>query len=118
MKTKIIDYIIENELNKPTRHREYVYRRAFLCNLLRDEGCTLQAIATVFKRTHATVLHLINLHKNYYSKRDVIYLAHIQLELEHFRVEPKPNIYDDILNVNNTTDLQIIKERILSNEYY
>jgi hypothetical protein len=51
---------------------------------------------------------------------DKIYQSYIKMEMELFEpvIENKRDIYDDILRVNNTTDLAIIKRRIADNEYY
>ena len=119
MTKEIIEYIQENQLDSNKRHREYVYRRCYLANLLREEGLSLQNIADIFHRTHATILYSINVHKHFIKSKDTIYLFHIQKELDIFEPvqEEKRDIFDDILRANNTTDLQIIKQRIADNEY-
>jgi len=120
MVEQIIEHIKEHELNKPSRAREYVYRRAFLCSLLRKEGLTFQNVADIMKRNHATICNAMKLHKNFIATKDKIYLSHIKVEMDIFDsvIENKRDIYDDILRVNNTTDLAIIKRRIANNEYY
>lgn len=120
MTKEIIEYIQENQLDSNKRHREYAYRRFYLANLLRKEGLSFQNIADIFHRTHATILHSINVHEHFMKSKDTIYLFHIQKELDIFEPvqEEKRDIYDDILRANNTTDLQIIKQRIANNEYY
>ena len=120
MTKEIIEYIQENQLDSNKRHREYAYRRFYLANLLRKEGLSFQNIADIFHRTHATILHSINVHEHFMKSKDTIYLFHIQKELDIFEPvqEEKRDIYDDILRVNNTTDLAIIKRRIADNEYY
>lgn len=117
---EIIEYIQENNLDSNKRHREYAYRRFYLANLLRKEGLSFQNIADIFHRTHATILHSINVHEHFMKSKDTIYLFHIQKELDIFEPvqEEKRDIFDDILRANNTTDLQIIKQRIADNEYY
>jgi hypothetical protein len=117
---QIIEHIREHELNKPSRAREYVYRRSFLCYLLKKQGLTLQKIADIMDRNHATVMHAIVVHKDFMAHSDKIYQSYIKMEMELFEpvIEVKRNIYDDILRVNNTTDLAIIKRRIADNEYY
>lgn len=119
MTQEIIEYIQENGLNKKSRFREYSYRRMFLSDLLRKQGLTLQAIADVFNRTHATIIHGINAHKYFMKSNDSIYLMHVQKELDLFtpQFEFKRCIFEDILAVNNTTDLMEIKQRILNKEY-
>jgi len=117
---EIIEHIREHELAKPSRAREYVYRRAFICHLLRKQGWTFQKIADLFKRNHATILHAIGVHNQFMQHKDMIYLSYIQMEIQLFEpvIEVKRSIYDDILKCNNTTDLKIIKEMIANNEYY
>jgi hypothetical protein len=117
---QIIEHIKEHELAKPSRAREYVYRRAFICYLLRKQGWTFQKIADLFNRNHATILHAIGVHNQFMKHKDMIYLSYIQMEIQLFEpvIENKRDIYDDILRVNNTTDLAIIKRRIADNEYY
>lgn len=117
---EIIEHIKEHELNKPSRAREYVYRRSFLCYLLKKQGLTLQKIADIMNRNHATVMHAIDVHKDFMTHSDKIYQSYIQMEIKLFEpvIEVKRSIYDDILKCNNTTDLKIIKERIANNEYY
>lgn len=119
MRTTIINYIKEHNLDSPRRHREYSYKRSYLAYLLHKEGMTSQQIADVFKRTHATILHAISLHKHFMTHNDNIYLYHIKPEIDYFQpmVEIKRDIFTEVLNAYNTTDLTRIKERILNNEY-
>ena len=117
---EIIEHIREHDLDKKSRAREYVYRRAFICYLLRKQGWTYQRIADLFNRKHATIMHAIGVHNQFMQHKDMIYLSYIQMEIQLFEpvIEVKRNIYDDILKCNNTTDLKIIKEMIANNEYY
>jgi transcription initiation factor TFIIIB Brf1 subunit/transcription initiation factor TFIIB len=119
MTTEIINYIKEHNLDSPRRHREYSYKRSYLAYLLHKQGMTLQQIADVFNRTHATIMHCITLHKHFMTQNDTIYLFHIKTEIDYFQpmVEIKRDIFNEILNAYNTTDLTRIKERILNNEY-
>jgi hypothetical protein len=119
MKEKIIEYIKENNLDMKTRNREYVYRRMFLCNLLHKQGLTLQAIGDIFNRTHATIIHSINTHNGFIFSNDVVYKMYIQKELDIFTplIEMKRNIFTEVLNARNTTDLTTIVKRIKNNEY-
>lgn len=116
---EIIEYIKEHNLDRKSQKREIVYRRFYLANLLRKEGLSFQNIADIFHRTHATILHSINVHEHFMKSKDTIYLFHIQKELDIFEPvqEKKRDIFDDILRANNTTDLLIIKQRIADNEY-
>ena len=119
MTTTIINYIKENGLNRKDRHREYVYRRMFLAGLLHKEGMTLQAIADVFNLTHATIIHAIRSDKHFIKTNDSIYRMYIQKELEIFAplVEIRRDIFTEVLNARNTTDLMNIVKRIKNNEY-
>ena len=119
MTTTIINYIKEHNLDSPRRHREFSYKRSYLAYLLHKQGMTSQQIADVFNRTHATILHAISLHKHFMTHNDTIYLYHIKPEIDYFQpmVEIKRDIFNEVLNAYNTTDLTRIKERILNNEY-
>jgi len=119
MKQKIIDYIRENGLDTKSRAREYSYRRMFLFSLLHKQGLTLQAIADIFHRTHATIIHGIRTDAHFIKTNDEIYKLHIQKELDIFTplVEMKRNIFTEVLNARNTTDLTTIVKRIKNNEY-
>lgn len=119
MTTTIINYIKEHNLDSPRQHREFSYKRSYLAYLLHKQGMTSQGIADVFNRTHATILHAISLHKHFMTHNDNIYLYHIKPEIDYFQpmVEIKRDIFNEVLNAYNTTDLTRIKERILNNEY-
>jgi hypothetical protein len=117
MKEKIIDYIVTNGLTTPSRAREYVYRRAFLSYLLRENGLTFQEIADIFNRTHSTIIHAVQFHRFFMDLKDELYLFNIQKEIEYFNYVEKRCIFTDIENANNTTDLFLIKERIKENQY-
>ena len=84
MKQEIINYIRENGLDTKSRAREYSYRRMFLFSLLHKQGLTLQAIADIFHRTHATIIHGIRTDAHFIKTNDEIYKLHIQKELELF----------------------------------
>ena len=119
MKEIIIKYVQENGLDRKNRHREYVYRRMFLAGLLHKEGMTLQGIADVFTLTHATIIHAIRTDKHFIKTNDSIYKMYIQKELELFAplVEMRRDIFTEVLNARNTTDLMNIVRRIKNNEY-
>lgn len=119
MTTEIIKYVEENGLNRKDRHREYVYRRMFLAGLLHKEGITLQRIADIFNLTHATIIHAIRSDKHFIKTNDSVYKMHIQKELELFAplVEIRRDIFTEVLNARNTTDLMDIVRRIKNNEY-
>ena len=119
MKEIIIKYVQENGLDRKNRHREYVYRRMFLAGLLHKEGMTLQGIADIFTLTHATIIHAIRTDKHFIKTNDSVYKMYIQKELELFAplVEIRRDIFTEVLNARNTTDLMNIVRRIKNNEY-
>ena len=119
MKEEIIEYIKANRLDAKNRHREYAYRRMFLCGLLYKHGLTYQAIATIFNRTHATIIHAVQTDKSFIKMNDPIYRMYVQNEIDLFAplVEMKRDIFSEVLNARNTTDLLIIIKRIKNNEY-
>lgn len=119
MKQEIINYIKENGLDTKSRAREYSYRRMFLAGLLHKQGLTLQAIADIFGRTHATIIHAIRTDAHFIKTNDEIYKMYIQKELDIFApvIEMKRDIFLEVLNARNTTDLLTIIKRIKNNEY-
>lgn len=72
---QIKEYIKEHKLDTKSRIRERVYKRAFLCNHLRQNTTkSLEQIGAMFNRDHSTVIHLINnVHKRHVEIRDKEY---------------------------------------------
>ena len=81
---------------------------------------TLSAAGRLLNRDHSTALHGATMHLQFMKQKDPLYLLHIQQEIEMFEPvkEIKRDLFEEVLNANNTTDLIIIKERIANNEYY
>ena len=116
---RIKELMLEDELHLSDRYRDKVYKRAYLYSILRDEGWHLAKIGRMFNRNHATVINALKVHDNYY-KNDKIYMRHIKHYELIFRpaVEiAKESIFDDVMNCHNTTQLRMIKEKILANGY-
>lgn len=116
---QIKQIIQEDELHLSDRFRDKVYKRAYLYSILREEGWHLARIARLFNRTHASIINALKVHDNFYNK-DKLYMKHIQYYDKLFRpaVEiAKNTIYEDVMNCHNTTQLRIIKEKIMANGY-
>lgn len=108
------------ELTNKTRKREKVYQRAYLMAKLRQMGCTLDYIGSLFGKDHATVVHNIKTH-NYFTKvGDLEYrlaVAAVKETYKNMNKEIQSNIYDDVLTANDFNDLLTIKEKIHNGLY-
>ena len=116
---KVKELIQEDELHLADRYRDKVYKRAYLYSILREEGWHLSKIGRLFNRTHASIINALKVHDNYYGN-DKIYMRHVKYYDQIFRpiVElQKDSIFDDVMNCHNTTQLRMIKEKILANGY-
>ena len=116
---KIKQIIQEYDLASKSRDRDKVYHRAYFYSLLREEGWHLSKIGRLFNRNHAKVINALKIHDGYYGK-DKIYMRYIKQFDDIFKPAvdvPKESIFDDIMNCHNTTELRLIKERIVSGWY-
>lgn len=116
---KIKQIIQEYDLASKSRDRDKVYHRAYFYSLLREEGWHLSKIGRLFNRNHATIINALKIHDNYYGK-DKIYMRYIKQFEDIFRqsVEVhKDTIFQDIMNCHNTTELRLIKDKIVSGWY-
>lgn len=125
MNDKIIELIREfidrDELNKPNRKRQQIYKKAYLQHKLKECGLTFKAIADMFNMTHASAIHnikthyiLVQYHKNEYEAYIYEYLE----ALDGYKVEPKTrNIIDDINNCSNLYQLNRVKRWIREKKY-
>lgn len=120
MKTeKIEEYIKEIGLYNSGRQRELVYKKMYLSSLLRKNGYTLARIGKLFNKEHSTVMYWIKIHDNFIETKDKLYKDYIKAEVNLFEpsVEVKRDLVQDVLECNNTTQLSMIKNRILKGEY-
>ena len=116
---KIKEIIQEYDLASKSRDRDKVYHRAYFYSLLREQGWHLSKIGRLFNRNHATIINALKIHDNYYGK-DKIYMRYIKQFEDIFRASvdvPKESIFDDIMNCHNTTQLRLIKEKIVKGWY-
>lgn len=68
-------------LSENTRKQNILWQRYYMFNLLRNQGYTLQQIASKFGlKTHSTVIHGINNHKNWAD--DIYYINNNRTLLE------------------------------------
>jgi hypothetical protein len=119
MVEKIKELIIQDDLHLPDRYRDKVYKRAYLYSILREEGWHLAKIGRLFKRNHATIINALKVHDSFYGN-DKVYMRHVKHYELIFRpiVElQKDSIFDDVINCHNTTQLIMIKDKILAGGY-
>ena len=119
MTEKIERYIIDNQLNNCGRYRELVYKKMYLSSLLRKNGYTFSRIGKLFNKEHSTVLYWMKSHENFIETKDKLYKDYIKAEVNLFEpsVEIRRDLIKDVLECNNTTQLSMIKNRILKGEY-
>lgn len=119
MTDKIEEYIKEKGLDVSGRHRELVYKKMYLGSVLRKNGYTLARIGKLFGKDHVSVLHWMRNHNNFTENKDKVYAELTQVERNMFEPEvtKKRNLMEDILKCSNTTQLTMIKNRILKGEY-
>ena len=122
---KIQQLIIQDDLSNKSRYRDKVYKRSYLYSILREEGYSLTGTGQLFNRDHATVINALKVHDEFYDK-DKVYMRYIkhydqifrpvsEIPKEFISVEvQKDSIFDDIINCHNTTQLRIIKDKILA----
>ena len=116
---KVKQLIIQDELNSKSRERDKIYKRSYLYAILREEGWNLSKIGRLFNRDHATVINGLRCYDNYYGN-DKIYHRYIKHYESIFRPSievPKDSIYDDVMNCHNTTQLRLIKDKIMGGLY-
>jgi hypothetical protein len=118
-----VEFFTERDrLDRKSRQREIVYKRAYLMYVLRNQLLTFQEIADRFNVTHPTVLYWSNMVKFYLHKsKDQVYIDHIQEYLKAFegtKYTPEyRNLEEEVLNCTSTYELKLIKERIKENKY-
>jgi len=118
-----VEFFTERDrLDRKTRQREIVYKRAYLMYVLRNQLLTFQEIGDRFNVTHPTVLYWSNMVKFYlHTSKDQVYIDHIQEYLKAFEgtkyTPDYRNLEEDVLNCTSTYELKLIKERIKENKY-
>lgn len=117
-----IRFLVErDELNKPNRKRERIYKKAFLQHKLKECGLTFKAIADEFNMTHASVIHNIKTHhilKQYHKNEYEAYIHEYLEVLEGYKIEPKTrNLIEDINNCANLYQLNRVKRWIREKKY-
>ena len=121
-----IQILIEKEeLDKPCRNREKLFRRYFVIWFLRENKIPIMKIGKMVGKHHATVLHALEQHElmmrpktgdeNY--KKITEDLRHRFLDRYFYNEDKEGDILQDVMMANSYYDLKIIKKRI-SNGYY
>jgi len=86
-KTAIAKELIrEHGLYTDSRSREIVYKRYFLYAQLRHD-MTYQAIADLFGKDHASVIHGIRIHKAWMAINDKVYLKYTKKIKEDYETK-------------------------------
>jgi hypothetical protein len=122
MVEKIEQLIEQYDLASKSRERDKVYFRSYIYWLLREDGWIMSDIGNLFNRDHATVINGLKVHEAYY-KKDKVYMRFVRKLDEIFNpsiddiMMAKDTIFHDIMNCHNTTELRLIKERILAGWY-
>jgi hypothetical protein len=123
--TEIKILIQEEELDKPCRNREKLFRRYFVIWFLRENKIPIVKIGRMVNKHHATVLHALEQHElmmkpktgdeNY--KKITEDLRHRFLDRYFMNEDNEGDILQDVMMANSYYDLMIIKKRV-SNGYY
>ena len=119
---KINKLIQEYDLASKSHKRDKVYLRSYLYSILREDGWTMTDIGKLFNRDHATVINGLKIYEAYY-KKDKVYMRFVRKLDEIFNptiddiMAEKDTIFHDIMNCHNTTELRMIKEKIVSGWY-
>jgi hypothetical protein len=116
---QIKELIQIDNLDSKDRYRDLIYKRSYLYAILRDEGWHLSKTGRLFNRNHATIINALKVHDAFYG-RDKIYMRHIKYYDQIFRpiVEvQKDTIFEDVMNCHNTTQLRMIKDKIMAGGY-
>ena len=130
---KVKEVIEKDGLITKSRYRTFLDRRSYLYAMLNKNGMSLVEIGRLFNKNHATIINGIKKHHAYTRFKDELYLHNVKEYREIF-YEPKKIHVDliekdekkyngsqliaDILECKNTTDLLIIKNKILNEEYF
>ena len=119
---KIEQLIEQYDLASKSRERDKVYFRSYIYWLLREDGWIMSDIGNLFNRDHATVINGLKVHEAYY-KKDKVYMRFVRKLDEIFNptideiMIAKDTIFHDIMNCHNTTELRLIKEKIVTGWY-
>ena len=119
---KINKLIQEYDLASKSHKRDKVYLRSYLYSILREDGWIMSDIGKLFNRDHATVINGLKIYEAYY-KKDKVYMRFVRKLEEIFNptiddiMVGKDTIFHDIMNCHNTTELRLIKEKIVSGWY-
>ena len=125
---QVEELILKDNLSSKSRQRDKVYKRSYLYSILIEMGFNLTETGKLFNRDHATVINALKVHDEFYDK-DKVYMRYIKHYDQIFRPVSeipkqfisvdvqKDSIFDDIINCHNTTELRMIKDKILAGGY-
>jgi hypothetical protein len=123
--TEIEVLIKEEELDKPCRNREKLFRRYFVIWFLRENRISLIRIGKMLNKHHATVLHSIEQHERMMKpKTGDDYYKEITKDLhERFlngyllNEDNHGDIFQDVMMASSYYHLMMIKKRIQKGYY-
>jgi predicted transcriptional regulator YheO len=117
--------IEEEELNKPCRNREKLFRRYFVIWFLRENKIPIMKIGKMIGKHHATVLHSLQQHElmmrpktgddNY--KKITEDLRHRFMDKYFINEDNEGDLMQDVMMASSYYDLTIIKKRIEKGYY-
>lgn len=71
-------------LNSKTRKRNLVYKRSFLCRILRDMNFTFSFIGSLINKDHATVIHALKVYDENINYVDFLeYIGELPNDIEN-----------------------------------
>jgi hypothetical protein len=117
--------IQEEELDKPCRNREKLFRRYFVIWFLRENRIPITRIGKMIGKHHATVLHSLEQHElmmrpktgdeNY--KEITKDLRSRFMDKYFMNEDNQGDIFQDVMMASSYYDLTIIKKRITKGYY-
>jgi hypothetical protein len=117
--------IKEEELDKPCRNREKLFRRYFVIWFLRENKIPIMKIGRMISKHHSTVLHAIEQHhlmmrpktgdENY--KKITEDLRHRFMDKYFINEDNEGDLMQDVMMASSYYDLTIIKKRIEKGYY-
>lgn len=111
-------FIDKYDLKEKSRYRYQLDKRYFLFNILKNDGMSFSLIGRIFGLSHATVMHGIKNHKEWFYINDPSYRENTKELREEFKhVCFVKTLKEVILECDSLEELEIIKSQILLKYY-
>ena len=105
----VAEIITKHGVANLNRKRPHVYRRAYICKFLRDQGKTVAHIAKMIDRDHTAVINLLKVYNNNCNYPDFeVYVSEVQSDLQG--IAPTAKTTRQILDDPETTDTDLRNE--------